>query len=221
MTRGRWRAIWQSTSRDVQRGRLNTDPPTPVATGQTEMVCTTWLGRTALESSDKQWFLFFLDRLEARDSQTGGVEFVVAGKDSCDGCPKANNPSHESLRKNLLWGGGVSCQSWLPPTRGRWRAVLFGFLCYPCPRTRASLVFGLNASRATRGMQSCATSLNRRNDTLIRLIDMNAEPFSLLEAERDPKRNALVGRYFDDLTQLKGHLCINSQRSGQSLSCFV
>ena len=123
MTRGRWRAIWQSTSRDVQRGRLNTDPPTPVATGQTEMVCTTWLGRTALESSEKQWFLFFLDRLEARDSQTGGVEFVVAGKDSCEGCPKANNPSHESLRKNLLWGGGVSCQSWLPPTRGRWRAI--------------------------------------------------------------------------------------------------
>ena len=66
MTRGRWRAIWQSTSRDVQRGRLNTDPPTPVATGQTEMVCTTWLGRTALESSEKQWFLFFLDRLATR-----------------------------------------------------------------------------------------------------------------------------------------------------------
>jgi hypothetical protein len=45
---------------------------------------------------------------------------------------------------------------------------------------------------------------NKANDTLIRLIDMNAEPFSLLEAERDPKRDALVGRYFDDLTQLKG-----------------
>ena len=34
-TRGRGRAVLRSISTDVRRGRLNTDPPAPVATGQT------------------------------------------------------------------------------------------------------------------------------------------------------------------------------------------
>ena len=41
------------------------------------------------------------------------------GKIRATGCPKADNPLHESLRENFSFGGGVSCQSWLTPTRGR------------------------------------------------------------------------------------------------------
>ena len=94
--------MWQSTARDVRRGRLNTDPPTPVATRQTVMACTTWQGGTALEASEKQWFLFFPDRLEARDSQTGGVEFVVAGKDSCDGLSQGGQPVARIFKKKSV-----------------------------------------------------------------------------------------------------------------------
>ena len=44
-TRGRWRADLRSISTDVRRGRLNTDPPAPVATGQTVKACTTGCNR--------------------------------------------------------------------------------------------------------------------------------------------------------------------------------
>jgi HTH-type transcriptional regulator/antitoxin MqsA len=45
---------------------------------------------------------------------------------------------------------------------------------------------------------------NKANDTLIRLLDKNAEPFTLVEAEREPNRNALVSQYFQVLDTLKG-----------------
>ncbi|OAI47801.1 hypothetical protein AYO44_08890 [Planctomycetaceae bacterium SCGC AG-212-F19] len=44
----------------------------------------------------------------------------------------------------------------------------------------------------------------KASDTLIRIIDKNAEVFALLEAEREPGRDALVTSYFGDLAQLKG-----------------
>jgi len=44
----------------------------------------------------------------------------------------------------------------------------------------------------------------KASDTLIRLIDKNAEMFALLDAERESSRDALVSRYFDDLEHLKG-----------------
>jgi len=45
---------------------------------------------------------------------------------------------------------------------------------------------------------------NKSNDTLIRLLDKNAESFALVEAERDPHRAMLVAQYFCDLRDLKG-----------------
>jgi len=45
---------------------------------------------------------------------------------------------------------------------------------------------------------------NKSNDTLIRLLDKNAEAFALVEAEREPIRSALIAGYFRDLRQLKG-----------------
>ena len=45
----------------------------------------------------------------------------------------------------------------------------------------------------------------KASDTLIRLIDKNVEMFALLDAEREPGRDALVGSYFADLEQLKGN----------------
>lgn len=59
---------------------------------------------------------------------------------------------------------------------------------------------------------------NKGNDTLIRLIDRNAEQFELLEAERDPGREALVGRYFNDLTQLKGENRLAMAAHGADMS---
>lgn len=45
----------------------------------------------------------------------------------------------------------------------------------------------------------------KASDTLIRLIDRNAEMFALVDAEREPGRDALVRRYFADLEHLKSH----------------
>jgi hypothetical protein len=64
----------------------------------------TWQGGTALESSEKQWFLSFPDRLEARDSQTGGVKLVVAGKDSCDGLSQGGQPVARIFKKKSVVG---------------------------------------------------------------------------------------------------------------------
>jgi putative zinc finger/helix-turn-helix YgiT family protein len=44
----------------------------------------------------------------------------------------------------------------------------------------------------------------KASDTLIRLIDKNAEMFALVDAEREAGRDTLVSRYFDDLEHLKG-----------------
>jgi len=44
----------------------------------------------------------------------------------------------------------------------------------------------------------------KASDTLIRFIDRNVEMFALVAAEREAGREELVGRYFDDLGQLKG-----------------
>jgi len=45
---------------------------------------------------------------------------------------------------------------------------------------------------------------NKSNDTLIRLLDKNAEEFSLVEAEREPNRDAIIVSYLQDLSRLKG-----------------
>ena len=44
----------------------------------------------------------------------------------------------------------------------------------------------------------------KASDTLIRLIDKNPEMFALLDAEREPNREAFIDRYFSDLENLKG-----------------
>lgn len=44
----------------------------------------------------------------------------------------------------------------------------------------------------------------KASDTLIRLIDRNAEMFALVDAERQPGRDALISRYFAELEQVKG-----------------
>ena len=125
-TRGRWRAGLRLMSTYVRRGRLNTDPPAPVATGQTVKACTIWQGRVALlwslRKSSGLRFFRIVWRHEIVKQRASSLRW--RGKIRVTGCPQADNPTHESLRKNLWWVGGVSCQSWLPPTRGRWRAGL-------------------------------------------------------------------------------------------------
>lgn len=44
----------------------------------------------------------------------------------------------------------------------------------------------------------------KASDTLIRLIDRNAEMFALVDAEREPGRDALITRYFAELEHVKG-----------------
>jgi len=44
----------------------------------------------------------------------------------------------------------------------------------------------------------------KASDTLIRLIDKNAELFALLDAERELERDAIVGSYLGELEHLKG-----------------
>ena len=61
-------------------------------------------GGTALESSEKQWSSFFPDRLAARDCQTAGVEFEVAGKDSCDGLSPGGQPDTRIFKKKSVVG---------------------------------------------------------------------------------------------------------------------
>lgn len=45
---------------------------------------------------------------------------------------------------------------------------------------------------------------NKANDTLIRLLDREAEVFSQLDAEREPDRQALISRYFQTLQNIEG-----------------
>jgi putative zinc finger/helix-turn-helix YgiT family protein len=44
----------------------------------------------------------------------------------------------------------------------------------------------------------------KASDTLIRLIDKNPEMFALLDAEREPGREAFISLYFGELESLKG-----------------
>jgi transcriptional regulator with XRE-family HTH domain len=44
----------------------------------------------------------------------------------------------------------------------------------------------------------------KASDTLIRLIDKHPEMFALLDAEREPDREAFVARYVSELEQLNG-----------------
>lgn len=46
---------------------------------------------------------------------------------------------------------------------------------------------------------------NKSNDTLIRLLEENADVFALVEAERQPDRPALIARYFANLKDFKGN----------------
>lgn len=45
---------------------------------------------------------------------------------------------------------------------------------------------------------------NKSNDTLIRLLDKNAEAFAIVDAERKPDRERLLAKYVSDLRSLKG-----------------
>lgn len=44
----------------------------------------------------------------------------------------------------------------------------------------------------------------KASDTLIRLIARNAEMFALVDAEREPDRDAIITRYFAELEHIKG-----------------
>jgi putative zinc finger/helix-turn-helix YgiT family protein len=58
----------------------------------------------------------------------------------------------------------------------------------------------------------------KASDTLIRLIDRNAEIFALVEAERKPGRDALIARYFADLEHVKGSNRLAMAAHGADLS---
>jgi putative zinc finger/helix-turn-helix YgiT family protein len=58
----------------------------------------------------------------------------------------------------------------------------------------------------------------KASDTLIRLIDRNAEMFALVDAEREPERDSLISRYFDDLEHLKGRNRIAMAAHGADMS---
>lgn len=44
---------------------------------------------------------------------------------------------------------------------------------------------------------------NRSNDTLIRLLDNNAESFAIVDAERSPDRQKLISTYFANISNAK------------------
>lgn len=62
---------------------------------------------------------------------------------------------------------------------------------------------------------------NKSNDTLIRLIDKNVEPFALVDAERDPYRDALVSNYVRNLEDVKGSNQLAMAAHGGELSLSV
>lgn len=59
---------------------------------------------------------------------------------------------------------------------------------------------------------------NKSNDTLIRLIDKNVEPFALVDAERDPNRDAVVADYVRSLEHVKGSNQLAMAAHGGELS---
>jgi putative zinc finger/helix-turn-helix YgiT family protein len=61
---------------------------------------------------------------------------------------------------------------------------------------------------------------NKSNDTLIRLVDLNAEIFEIVEAERQPGRGELVRNYVDNLGTLKGRQEVAMAAHGADLNAF-
>ncbi|QOJ00966.1 MAG: type II toxin-antitoxin system MqsA family antitoxin [Phycisphaeraceae bacterium] len=59
---------------------------------------------------------------------------------------------------------------------------------------------------------------NKSNDTLIRLVDRNAEIFEIVEAERQPGREAMVRNYVINLETLKGRQDVAMAAHGADLS---
>lgn len=59
---------------------------------------------------------------------------------------------------------------------------------------------------------------NKSNDTLIRLVDRNAEIFEIVEAERQPGREAMVRTYVINLETLKGRQNVAMAAHGADLS---
>jgi len=58
----------------------------------------------------------------------------------------------------------------------------------------------------------------KASDTLIRLIDANADVFALLDAEREPSRATLISGYFTDLENLKGSNRVAMAAHGADMS---
>ncbi|MCC6426625.1 MAG: type II toxin-antitoxin system MqsA family antitoxin [Phycisphaerales bacterium] len=61
---------------------------------------------------------------------------------------------------------------------------------------------------------------NKSNDTLIRMVDRNAEIFEIVEAERQPGREAMVRNYVINLETLKGRQNVAMAAHGADLSTF-
>lgn len=59
---------------------------------------------------------------------------------------------------------------------------------------------------------------NKSNDTLIRLVDRNAEIFEIVEAERQPGRETMVRNYVINLETLKGRQHVAMAAHGADLS---
>lgn len=70
-------------------------------------------------------------------------------------------------------------------------------------QTEIAKVLGIGEKTYTR-WESGFSLQNKSSDNLIRLMDMNAELFAQLEAERSPERNAQVAEYIHALQDLKG-----------------
>lgn len=58
----------------------------------------------------------------------------------------------------------------------------------------------------------------KASDTLIRLIDSSAEMFALVDAEREPGRDALITRYFAELEHVKGNNQLAMAAHGADMS---
>lgn len=61
---------------------------------------------------------------------------------------------------------------------------------------------------------------NKSNDTLIRLVDLNAEIFETVEAERQPGRGELIRNYVENLGTLKGRQEVAMAAHGADLNAF-
>lgn len=64
-------------------------------------------------------------------------------------------------------------------------------------------LLGVGAKSYTR-WENGRSMQNKSNDTLIRLLDKNAEAFAILDVERRPDRHKLLEKYVRSLRSLKG-----------------